>query len=137
MSSPSTILNYNSISSNTVGDWEKQVPTIGGETNRGALRPIGMGFIHAGVAALILDGNGLDGELTVGQGSSEPDSSLVLWLDHGVAPLCKGGYIFRFSLGRLVLPNYLLDLFRQTIGARKEGLFATHCCFVVVDGDLS
>lgn len=44
--------------------------TIGSEANRGALWPVGMSGVQAGVAALILDSDRLDGELTVGQGGT-------------------------------------------------------------------
>lgn len=41
--------------------------TIGSEADRGALLPFRMCAVQASVAALVLDGNRLDGELTVGQ----------------------------------------------------------------------
>lgn len=44
--------------------------TKGGEANCGALWPVGMCGIQAGVAALILDSDRLDGELTVGHGGT-------------------------------------------------------------------
>lgn len=50
--------------------WEKKMFTIGGEANRGALLPFRMCGVQAGVAALVLDGDRLDGELAVGQGGA-------------------------------------------------------------------
>lgn len=111
--------------------------TIGGEANHGALQPIGLCVVHAGVAALILDGDGLDGELAFRQGGGEPRSSLVSLLDHGVAPLCEGGHLLGVSFGRRVPPRYLLHLFWQTVGAREGHLLTRHCCFVAFYGDLS
>lgn len=86
--------------------------TIGGKANCGALLPFNMRGVQAGVAALIRDGDRLDGELTVGQGGAQPDSPLVRWLYHGIALLCKGGHLCGFSLWRSVFPYDLLHLLR-------------------------
>lgn len=78
--------------------WERLFFTISGEANRGALLPFSMHGVLAGVAALVLDGDRLDGELTVRQGGAQPDPPLVRRLYHGVAPLRKGGHLRRISL---------------------------------------
>ncbi len=110
--------------------------TIGGEANRGALLAFSMCGVQAGVAALVLDRDRLDGELTDGQGGAQPHSPLVQRLYHGVTSLRKGGHLCRFSLRRSVSPRDLLHLLRQTVGAREGGPLATHRCLVAVDSDL-
>lgn len=111
--------------------------TIGGEANRGALGPVGVCGVQTGVAALVLDGDGLDGELTDGQGGTQPHPPLVRWLYHGVAPLCEGRHLRGLPLCRSVSPYDLLHLLGQTVGAREGGPLAAHCCLVAVNGDLS
>lgn len=123
-------IEYNIISN------EKKKITIDGEANRGALRPVGICVVQAGVAALILDSDRLDVELTVGQGGTQPDSPLEQRLNHGVAPLCKGGHLCGVSLCRSVCPGDLLHLFRQPVGAREGGLLAAHCCLVSIYCDV-
>ena len=66
--------------------------TVSGEADGGALRPVSMSAVHTSVAAFILDGDGLDGELTVRQGGAQPDSALVRGLYHGVTLLGKRGH---------------------------------------------
>lgn len=44
--------------------WLGKLFTISGEANRGALRPVMVCGVQTGVAALVLDGDRLDGELT-------------------------------------------------------------------------
>lgn len=114
----------------------KKAVTIGGEADCGALGPIRMCVVHAGVAAFILGSNGLDGELAVRQGGTEPDPSLVRGLNHGVAPLCERGHLCGFPLRRRVSPYDLLHLFRQTIGTGKGCLLAADCCLVAVNTNL-
>lgn len=109
--------------------------TIGGEADRGALLPLGMSTVQAGVAALVLDVDRLDGELTDGERSAEPDPPLVRWLYHGVALLGIGGHICGFSLRRGVPPHDLMHLFRQTVGAREGGPLATDRRLIAVGGD--
>lgn len=110
--------------------------TIGCQAHGGALVPLRMCGVQAGVAAFVLDGNGLDGELAVGQGGAEPHSALVRRLDHGVAALCVGSHLRDHSLGGRVLPCDLLHLLGQTVGAGEGGLLAAHRCLVALDGDL-
>lgn len=109
--------------------------TVGGEANCGALGPIGVCAVQAGVAALVLDSHGLDGDLTVREGGTEPDPSLVRRLDHGIALLGEGGHVGGDPLCR-VSPCDLLHLFGQTIGAGERNLLAAHCRLVLVASDL-
>lgn len=109
--------------------------TIGGEADRGALLPLGMSTVQTGVAALVLDGDRLDGELTDGQRGAEPDPPLVWRLYHGIAPLGKGGHICGVSLRRGVPPHDLVHLFRQTVGAREGGPLAADRRLIAVDSD--
>lgn len=95
-----------------------------------------MCFVQAGVAALVQNGHRLNGELTVGQGGTEPDPPLVRWLYHRVAALCKGGDLWGVSLCRGVSPCDLLHLLRQPVGARKGGRLPAHRCLVALNGDL-
>lgn len=110
--------------------------TIGGEAHRGALKPTKIHAVHASVAALILDAHRLDGKLTLRQGRTEPDPSLVRWLDHRITPLGKGSHLCGDSLCRNVFPSDQLHLFRQTVGARERCLLTADCCLVPVNGDL-
>lgn len=109
---------------------EKQIFTVGRETDHRALCPLSVRLVETCVATLILDGNRLDRKLTVWQRSREPDSPLISWLDHGVAPFCKRGHLCWFALSRRVFPQYLLHLFGQTKGAWQGRPLAAHCCFV-------
>lgn len=92
--------------------------------------------VQAGVAALVLDGDGLDCELTVGQRGAQPDPPLVQGLNHGVAPLHKGGHFCGVALRRHVSPGHLLHLLGQTVGARQGGPLPADGCLVAVSGDL-
>lgn len=114
----------------------EEMVTIGGEANGRALRPVRMCVVQAGVAALVLDSDRLDGELAVGHGGTEPHSSLVGRLDHGVAPLGEGGHLTGFSLPRCVPPHHLLHLFGQAVGAQQGRLLAAHCCLIAVGRNL-
>lgn len=116
--------------------WKTSVYTIGGEANCGTLWFVRVRVVQAGVAALVLDGDGLDGELAVGQGGAEPDPPLVRRLDHGVAALRKGGHSCGVPLRRSVPPYDLSHLLGQTKGARERRLLAHHRRLVAVHGDL-
>lgn len=113
----------------------KMIITIGGEANGGALRSIRVCVVQAGVAALVLDSDRLDGELAVGEGRAEPSPPLERRLDHGVALLCVGGHHPGVPVCREVTPYNLLHLFGQTVGAGQGGPLAAHCCLVAVNGD--
>lgn len=110
--------------------------TVSGEADGGALWPISICAVHTSVAALILDGDRLDGELTVSQRGAQPDSPLVWGLYHGVTLLGKRGHFCGVSLLGVVSPNDLLDLFRQPIGTREGGFLSPHGCLVAVGCDL-
>lgn len=113
----------------------KVLVTIGGETHSGTLGFFRMHLEQAGVAALVLDGHRLDGELAVRQRGTQPHSSLVRWLNHGVTVLCVGGHICGVTVCWSVPPYDLLHLLRQTIGAGEGHLLTTHCCLVAVSLD--
>lgn len=110
--------------------------TVSGEADGGALWPISVCAIHTGVAALILDGDRLDGEPTVRQRGAQPHSPLVRGLYHGVTLLGKRGHFCGGSLLGFVSPSDLLDLFRQPIETGEGGFLSPHGCLVAVGCDL-
>lgn len=115
---------------------EKVMITVSGEADGGALWPISICAVHTSVAALILDGDRLDGELTVRQRGAQPDSPLVWGLYHGVTLLGKRSHFCGVSLLGAVSPNDLLHLFGQPIGTREGGFLSPHGCLVAVGCDL-
>lgn len=110
--------------------------TISGEADRGALWSVRIRAVHTSVAALILDGDRLDGELTVRQRGAQPHSPLVWGLYHGVALFGERGHFCGVSLPSVVSPNDLIDFFRQPIGAGEQGFLPPHRCLVAVCCDL-
>lgn len=110
--------------------------TVGGEADGGALWPIRICAEHTGVAALILDGHRLDGELAVRQRGAQPDPALVWGLYHGVTLPGKRGHFCGVFLLGVASPNDLLHLLRQPIGAREGGFLSPHGCLVAVHCDL-
>lgn len=105
--------------------------TKSGEADGGAFWPIRICVVDTSVAAFILDGDRLDGELAVRQRGAQPDSPLVWGLYHGVTSLGERGHFLR-----VVSPHDLLDLFRQPIGTREGRLLSPHRCLVAVGCDL-
>lgn len=110
--------------------------TISGEAGGGALWPVRISAVDARVAALILDGHRLNGQLTVGQGGAQPHPPLVGGLYHGVTPLGERGHFSGVSLQGAVSPDDLLHLFGQPVGTGEGGFLSPHRCLVAVACDL-